>query len=117
VFRLNRNKQKNNRNSVTDSLLYFGIFFIKFRVVSTFSVCFGSFLNSLFRLFRFYTETDSFDVSIELKQTEDQLKQFDREHILVLFRKFRVVSVPFEMVLFVSVGFDIGLNTETNRNF
>jgi hypothetical protein len=29
----------------------------------------------LFRLFRFYTETESFDVSIELKQTEDQPKQ------------------------------------------
>ncbi len=34
-----------------------------------------------FRLFRFYTETESFDVSIEPKQTEDQPKQFDREHI------------------------------------
>ncbi len=33
----------------------------------------------LFRLFRFYTETESFDVSIELKQKEDQPKQFDRE--------------------------------------
>ncbi len=33
----------------------------------------------LFRLFRFYTETQSFDVSIEPKQTEDQPKQFDRE--------------------------------------
>jgi hypothetical protein len=32
----------------------------------------------LFRLFRFYTETESFDVSIEPKQTEDQPKQFDR---------------------------------------
>ena len=28
----------------------------------------------LFRLFRFYTETESFDVSIEPKQTEDQPK-------------------------------------------
>jgi hypothetical protein len=33
----------------------------------------------LFRLFRFYTETESFDFSIEPKQTEDQPKQFDRE--------------------------------------
>ncbi len=30
----------------------------------------------LFRLFRFYTETESFDVSIEPKQTKDQPKQF-----------------------------------------
>jgi hypothetical protein len=44
----------------------------------------------LFRLFRFYTETESFDVSIEPKQTEDQPKQFDREHILLFCRKFRV---------------------------
>ncbi len=32
----------------------------------------------LFRLFRFYTEKESFDVSIEPKQTEDQPKQFKR---------------------------------------
>jgi hypothetical protein len=37
----------------------------------------------LFRLFRFYTETENFYVSIEPKQTGDQLKQFDMEHILV----------------------------------
>jgi hypothetical protein len=36
-------------------------------------------------LFRFYTETENFDVSIEPKQTEDQPKQFDREHIFPLF--------------------------------
>jgi hypothetical protein len=34
----------------------------------------------LFRLLRFHTKTESFDVSIEPKQTEDQPKQFDREH-------------------------------------
>jgi hypothetical protein len=39
----------------------------------------------LFRLFPFYTETESFDVSIEPKQTEDQPKQFDRKHILRIF--------------------------------
>ncbi len=38
----------------------------------------------LFRLFRFFTETESFDVSIEPKQTEDEPKQFDREHILLI---------------------------------
>ncbi len=36
-----------------------------------------------FRLFQFYTNTESFGVSIEPKQTEEQAKQFDREHILV----------------------------------
>jgi hypothetical protein len=39
----------------------------------------------LFRLFRFYTETESFDVSIEPKQTKYKPKQFDREHILQFF--------------------------------
>jgi hypothetical protein len=39
----------------------------------------------LFRLFRFYTETEILDVSIEPKQTEDQQKQFDRDHILPFF--------------------------------
>ncbi len=39
----------------------------------------------LFRLFRFYTETESFGVSIEPKQTKDKPKQFNREHILQLF--------------------------------
>jgi hypothetical protein len=36
----------------------------------------------LFRFFRFYAETESFDVSIEPKQTEDQPKQFKREYVL-----------------------------------
>ncbi len=44
---------------------------------SFFSVCFGLFQNSLFRLFHFYTKTESLDVLIEPKQIEDQLKQFD----------------------------------------
>jgi hypothetical protein len=45
--------------------------------------------------------------SIEPKQTEDPPKQIEREYIWVIFRKFRVVSVCYETVLFVSV----------NRNF
>jgi hypothetical protein len=60
-----------------------------------------------FRLFRFYTETESFDVSIEPKQTGDQPKQFDREHILLFFTEnveffcfFLVSSVCFETVCF-----------------
>jgi hypothetical protein len=39
----------------------------------------------LFRLFRFYTETESFDISIEPKQTKDQPKQFDIGSILCYF--------------------------------
>jgi hypothetical protein len=41
----------------------------------------------LFWLFRFYTETEIFDVLIEPKQTEGQPKQFDMEYILVFFRE------------------------------
>jgi hypothetical protein len=51
----------------------------------------------LFRLFRFYTETESFDVSIEPKQTGDQPKQFDKQHILLFFTEnaefFRFFSI------------------------
>jgi hypothetical protein len=36
-------------------------------------------------LFRFYTKAEIFGVAIESKQTEEQPKQFDREHILVFF--------------------------------
>ncbi len=60
-------------------------FFRFFSFFLVFSVFFGLFRNSLFRLFGFYTETESFDVSIELKQTGDPPKQFKREYILVFF--------------------------------
>jgi hypothetical protein len=61
-----------------------------------------------FWLFRFYTETENFDVSNEPKQTEDQPKLFDREHILLFYRKFRVFPVFsffsfFSFFLFLSV--------------
>jgi hypothetical protein len=60
----------------------------------------------LFLLFCFYIETESFGVSIEPKQTEDQLKQFEREHLLVFFvRKFWVVSVCFGLFQNSSVCF------------
>ncbi len=58
-------------------------------------VFFGLFRNSLFRLFCFYTETESFDVSIEPKQTEDPPKQFKREYIWVCFGLLRNRSVCF----------------------
>jgi hypothetical protein len=44
---------------------------------------FFRFFSVCFKIVCFYTETESFDVSIEPKQTEDQPKQFDRGHILV----------------------------------
>jgi hypothetical protein len=87
------------------------IFYRKFRVFpvffvfSFFSVFFGLFRNSLFWLFRFYTETESFDVSIELKQTGDPPKQFKREYIGVFFWTFRVVAVCFGLLRNSSVYF------------
>jgi hypothetical protein len=50
----------------------------------------------LFWLFRFYTETESFDVSIKPKQIEDQPKQFDREHILQFFTE----NLGFSLLVF-----------------
>ncbi len=112
VFPLNRNEQKSNRNSMIKSLFWY--FFRKFWV---FPVCFGLFRNSLFQLFHFYTETESFDVKIEPKQTKDQPKQFYREHILVFFWKFRVVLVCYGLFQTSSVCFGCCSNTETKWNF
>jgi hypothetical protein len=74
---------------------------------SGFFVFFGLFQNSLFRFFRFYTETESFDISIKPKQTKDPPKQVKREYIWVFKKKklglFRFVSVCYETDLFVSV--------------
>ena len=83
-----------------------------------FSIFFGLFRNSLFQLFRFYTETETFDVSIEPKLTEDPPKQFIRENLglfrfgkLCLFRLFRYrFETPKQTEIF---GFWFH---ETNRN-
>jgi hypothetical protein len=45
----------------------------------------------LFWLFRFYTETESFDVSIEPKQTKDQPKQF-------LLSQFKCCQYPIDVL-------------------
>ncbi len=70
-------------------------------------------------LFHFYTETESFDVSIEPKQTEDQPKKFDREHSLVFSESLGCFDLFQNSSVYLSC-FDIGStvqNTETNRNF
>ncbi len=85
--------------------------FLRFFLFLFFCVFFGLFQNSLLRLFCFYTEAESFNVSIEQKQTEDPPKQFKIVYIWVFFRKFRVVSVCFGLVPNSSVCFgcfDIG---------
>jgi hypothetical protein len=89
----------------------------------------------LFRLLRFYTETENFDVSIEPKQTADQPKQLVREHILLFFTEnlwlsrfyrlflffvyFRLFSVCFETVCFgcfASIPKQRVLMFQLNRN-
>jgi hypothetical protein len=113
MFRLNRNKQEINRNSLIGSIfcyilqkiMGFPVFFQFFRFFSAF---FGLFRNSFFFLFRFYTET------------EDPPKQFKREYIWVFFRKFRVVSVCFGLLQNSSVCFgcfDIGSKHRNKLKF
>jgi hypothetical protein len=81
-------------------------------------------------LFRFYTETESFDVSIEPKQTEDQPNSLIESIFWYFYENlglFRFVSVCLETVLFiliVSIKVDTPKQTEifcfwfheTNRN-
>jgi hypothetical protein len=52
---------------------------------------------------------------LEPKQTEDQLKQFDKDHNLVFFQKFRVVFGLFRFVSFLLFRYTVGSKTETNR--
>ncbi len=105
MFRLNRNKQKTNRNSLIGSIFCYFLQNIQgfsgfFRFFQFLPIFFG-----LLRLFCFYTETESFDVLIEPKQTEDPPKQFKIEYIWVFFRKFRVVLVYFGLLRNSSVCF------------
>jgi hypothetical protein len=71
----------------------------------TVSVCFGLFRNSLFRLFRFHTETESFDVLIEPKLTEDRNSLIESIfwYFSEAFGFFRLVLVGFKTDLFVSI--------------
>jgi hypothetical protein len=64
-----------------------------FQQLKVFPVCFGLFLISLFQLFRFYTETESFDVLIEPKQTEDQPKQIERAYFGIILKIYGCFSL------------------------
>jgi hypothetical protein len=64
-------------------------------------------------MFRFYTKTESFDVSIEPKETEDQPKQFDREHFFIFSENLGL----FRFVLNSSVCFDIGSKHRNKQKF
>ncbi len=61
------------------------MFFLLIQLKDNYRVSALSETKRLFRLFRFYNETESFGVSIEPIQTEEQPKQCDREHILGFF--------------------------------
>jgi hypothetical protein len=72
-------------------------------------VCFGCFGST-------YTKKESFGVSIEPKQTEDQPKQFDRGHILVFFVNlglFRFVSKQLCLFQLFRYRFETPKQTET----
>jgi hypothetical protein len=65
----------------------------------------------LFRLFHFYTKKESFDVSIEPKQIEDQLNQFVREHGLLFFTENLGFFQSFSVFSFFSVFSGLLLGT------
>ncbi len=74
--------------------------------------------NHLFWLFRFYTKTESFNVSIEPKQTKDQPKQFDWKHILAFFKRlFRFVSKQFCLFRLFRYRFESPKQTEKKKFF
>jgi hypothetical protein len=78
----------------TENVRFFLFFSICFRFFFVFFGFFSLFRNSLFRLFRFYTETESFNWT----ETKRRPKQFKREYIWEFFRKFRVVSLCFGLL-------------------
>jgi hypothetical protein len=134
MFRLNRNKQKTNRNSLIGSIFCYLLqkmysFSGFFRFFSFFSVFSDFFVFFVFSFFSVCFETVCFGcfasipkqrVSIEPKQTEDPPKQFKREYIWKFFQNFRVVSVCFGLLRNRSVCFgcfDIGSKHRNKPNF
>ncbi len=94
VFRLNRNKQKSNRNSLIESIVWY--VFRKFRDVLVFPVCFGLFRNSLFRLSRFYTETQ-FQCFDSTETNRRPTETVSREHNFGLFRNSSICFSCFDI--------------------
>ncbi len=83
----------------------------------SFFVCL--FQNILFRLFRFYTETESFMLRLnknKQKTNQNSLIESVFWHFSENLGLFQFVSVCFETVLFVSVVLIYVLNNATNRN-
>jgi hypothetical protein len=122
MFRLNRSKQKTNRNSLIGSIfcyflqkIYgFSVFFFFSSFFSFFSVCFET------DCFGCFTSRPKQRVSIRSKQTEDPPKQFKREYIREFFIKFMVVLVCFGLLRNRSVCFgcfDIGSKHRNKPKF
>jgi hypothetical protein len=128
MFRLNRNKQKTNRNSLIGSIFcnflqkIFG--FLVFRFFRFFSVFFSVF-SVFFSVFSVGFETVSFGVSVvsllyrnrEFRNKQKTHPNSLKESILGYFSEnlglFRFVSVCYEQFCL----FQLFRNTETNRNF
>jgi hypothetical protein len=85
------------------SFFFFFVFFVFFVFF-----CFFRFVSKqIVSVVSLLSKTESFDVSIEPKQTEDPPKQFEGEYIWVILRKFRVVSVCFGLLRNSSVCFGL----------
>jgi hypothetical protein len=72
MFRLNQNKREDQPKQFDrEHILLFSQKMWGFSGFLSFFSVFGLIRKSFFRLFHFYTEIESFDFSIEPKQTED----------------------------------------------
>jgi hypothetical protein len=128
MFRLNRNKQKSNRNSFIGA--YFAIFYRKFRVFPIFSFFFLFF--GFFQFFLVCFETVCFGCFASIPKQKVSMLRLNRNkqlthqntlkesaYIWVFFRKFRVVSVCFGLLRgSVCFGcFDIGSKHRNKPKF
>ncbi len=124
MFRMNRNKHKTNRNSLIGSIfcyftenLEFFLFFPFLFVFMVFPV-FSGFIRfyGFSGFFRFVSKQFVLVVSLLYRNRkfrcfhwtetrEDPTKQFKREYIWEIFRKFKVVSVCFGLLRNRSVCF------------
>jgi hypothetical protein len=95
MFRLNRNKQKTNRNSLIGSIFcnylqkiygFLGFFRVFLPFFGFFLGFFGFFRNSLFRCFGCFASIPKQRVSMDPKQTEDQPKQFKRIYLGIFLK-------------------------------
>ncbi len=118
MFRLNRNKQKTNRNKLIGSIfcnfyrkfmvfsVFFSVFSVFFSVFSIFSRFFrfvSKQFVSVFRLFRFSTETGFRLIRNKHKTHPNSLKESIFGYFSENLGLLRFVSVCYETTLFVSV--------------